>query len=224
MSYFNIVARTTEDTVVTEYEPVKTRSDSYQSEAELEREFIRLLCEQGYEYLPGRTPAQTSAAESMSPALHGLVLALMNQEAGSFTPTDRELVWEGLYNMLSLYGQLDWRGEAAEDTLLLPAETVNDYAAALNTSLEGLGALPASLEDRLTFEPGKNAFRAVCGEDGLSQIQVDSQEKTAEGLLLTGALVYLPDGSDLVRFQALLQPRDNMLGCAIVELTIFEHG
>jgi len=51
MSYFNIVARTTENTVVTEYEPVKTRSDSYQSEAALEKEFIRLLCEQGYEYL-----------------------------------------------------------------------------------------------------------------------------------------------------------------------------
>ena len=52
MSYFNIVAQTTENTVVTEYEPVKTRSDSYQSEAALEKEFIRLLCEQGYEYLP----------------------------------------------------------------------------------------------------------------------------------------------------------------------------
>ena len=51
MPYFNIVAQTNENTVVTEYEPVKTRSDSYQSEAELEKEFIRLLCEQGYEYL-----------------------------------------------------------------------------------------------------------------------------------------------------------------------------
>lgn len=51
MPYFNIVAATTENTVVTEYEPVKIRSDSYQSEATLEREFIRLLCEQGYEYL-----------------------------------------------------------------------------------------------------------------------------------------------------------------------------
>lgn len=51
MSYFNIVAETNENTVVTEYEPVKKRSDAYQSEAELEREFIRLLCEQGYEYL-----------------------------------------------------------------------------------------------------------------------------------------------------------------------------
>lgn len=51
MSYFNIVAQTTENTVVTEYEPAKARSDSYQSEAALETEFIKLLCEQGYEYL-----------------------------------------------------------------------------------------------------------------------------------------------------------------------------
>ncbi len=52
MPYFNIVAATTENTVITEYEPVKARSDSYQSEAELEKEFIRMLCEQGYTYLP----------------------------------------------------------------------------------------------------------------------------------------------------------------------------
>ena len=52
MSYFNIVAQTTENTVVTEYTPVKARSDSYQSEAELENEFIHMLKEQGYEYLP----------------------------------------------------------------------------------------------------------------------------------------------------------------------------
>nr|WP_257875413.1 type I restriction endonuclease [Helicobacter sp. 12S02232-10] len=51
MPYFNIVAETSENTVVTEYEPVKKRSDSYQSEMELEKEFIALLCGQGYEYL-----------------------------------------------------------------------------------------------------------------------------------------------------------------------------
>ena len=51
MPYFNIVAETTESTVITEYEPVPRRSDSYQSEAELEKEFIRLLTEQGYTYL-----------------------------------------------------------------------------------------------------------------------------------------------------------------------------
>ena len=51
VSYFNIVAETNENTVVTEYEPVKKRSEAYQSEAELEKEFIKMLCEQGYEYL-----------------------------------------------------------------------------------------------------------------------------------------------------------------------------
>lgn len=52
MPYFNIVAETNENTVVTEYEPVTARPDTYQSEAELEKEFINLLCQQGYEYLP----------------------------------------------------------------------------------------------------------------------------------------------------------------------------
>lgn len=51
MSTYNIVAETTENTVVTSYEPVKNRSDSYQSETALEREFISLLTQQGYEYL-----------------------------------------------------------------------------------------------------------------------------------------------------------------------------
>ncbi len=52
MSYFNIVAQSSESTVVTEYKPQAKRSEAYQSEAELEREFIRLLGELGYEYLP----------------------------------------------------------------------------------------------------------------------------------------------------------------------------
>lgn len=55
MAYFNIVAATTESTVVGEYEPKATRSDAYQSEAELERALIRLLTTQGYEYLPIHT-------------------------------------------------------------------------------------------------------------------------------------------------------------------------
>ena len=61
MSYFNIVAQTNENTVVTEYESATKRSDAYQSEAELEREFIRLLTEQGYEYLHIHTEAELIA-------------------------------------------------------------------------------------------------------------------------------------------------------------------
>ena len=51
MPYFNIVAQSSESTVVTEYKPQSKRSEAYQSEADLEKEFIRLLCELGYERL-----------------------------------------------------------------------------------------------------------------------------------------------------------------------------
>ena len=51
MPYFNIVAQSNENTVVTEYKPVVKKAEAYQSEAELEKEFIHLLEEQGYEYL-----------------------------------------------------------------------------------------------------------------------------------------------------------------------------
>ena len=51
MNKYNIVMEMNNSTVVTEYEPLKNRSDAYQSEAALENEFIKMLTEQGYEYL-----------------------------------------------------------------------------------------------------------------------------------------------------------------------------
>ncbi|WP_086304805.1 type I restriction endonuclease subunit R [Campylobacter devanensis] len=51
MNNYNVIMEMTNATVVAEYEPLKKKSDSYQSEAALENEFIKMLSEQGYEYL-----------------------------------------------------------------------------------------------------------------------------------------------------------------------------
>ena len=51
MTYFNIVSESEESTVVAEYQPQTVRSEAYQSEAELEKEFVHLLQGQGYEYI-----------------------------------------------------------------------------------------------------------------------------------------------------------------------------
>ncbi len=51
MSLYNMVASTNENTVVAEYIPEYSPSGSYQSEFQLEQEFIRLLQTQGYGYL-----------------------------------------------------------------------------------------------------------------------------------------------------------------------------
>ena len=62
MSIYNIVASTDEATVVAEYAAeYNVRPEKYQSEAELEREFIRQLTSQGYEYISVRNEAALKA-------------------------------------------------------------------------------------------------------------------------------------------------------------------
>ena len=52
MTQYNIIAENEEYTVVSEYETVYGAPDQYQSEAALEKDFVKTLTEQGYEYLP----------------------------------------------------------------------------------------------------------------------------------------------------------------------------
>ena len=85
MPYFNIVAETSENTVVTEYEPVKSRSTTYQSEAALEKEFIHMLTEQGYEYLQIHTEKDLISN-----------LRLQLERLNSYQFTDSE--WERFFN------------------------------------------------------------------------------------------------------------------------------
>ena len=61
MSGLALVAETEKYTVVGRYEPEKQNSLLYESEAALERRFIALLCEQGYEYLNFHTEAELIA-------------------------------------------------------------------------------------------------------------------------------------------------------------------
>ena len=52
MTQYNIIAENEEYTVVSEYRAEYGKPDKYQSEAALEKDFIKTLTEQGYEYLP----------------------------------------------------------------------------------------------------------------------------------------------------------------------------
>ena len=78
-------------------------------------------------YIPGEAPAQ-SDIYFMAPALHAVLLAMENQDAVSFTTEDPVMSWEMLYNLLSMYGQLDDRANYDGDMLVLPAETVMDFS------------------------------------------------------------------------------------------------
>lgn len=174
---------------------------------------------QAQDYLPGDVPAETDAAESMSPALHALVLAMVNHDVKRFDFSDRDLTWEGLYNMLSLYGQMDTRSITEQGELFLPEETVMDYAAVLAVDLDALGDPPAAIRDRLNYDNVSDSYVVVCGTDNLARIRVDSLTASGGSYVLTGALVYEVENEVLVRFQATLQPQDNMFGFVVSGLT-----
>lgn len=170
---------------------------------------------QGFEFVPGTVPAQTSSWESMTPAIHAALLAMLNQDVQSFSPADNALAWESLYNMLSLYGQMDDRAEYRDDLLVLPSETVSDFAAALLGSFPA-DPIPDDLADRLTYDADSDCYLVACGSDALCELKLDADE----GGTTTGALVYLVDGTDLVFFHASLVPQDNMFGCSLTALEL----
>lgn len=175
---------------------------------------------QGTQYVPGAVPAGTGMAEAMTPALHGVVLAMLNRNTSVFDPGDSDLAWESLYNMLSLYGQMDSRALEENEALTVPVETAADYSAALNLSLHKLGSCPASLADRLHYNKAEGVYTLACGSDDLAQLRLFDVQPLREGVQVSGALVYLVDGVELARFQAEIQPQDTMFGCAITALTL----
>lgn len=96
---YNIVAEAPESTVVAEFTPAKIRSDSYQSEADLEKAFIRQLTEQGYEYLPIHSEAELVAN-----------LRRQLEALNDYTFSDRE--WTSLF-----------KTQLASDTLSIEEKT-----------------------------------------------------------------------------------------------------
>lgn len=171
-------------------------------------------------YTHGEAPAEINALESMTPAIHGMVLSVLSQESGRFDLTDSVQSWEALYNMLSLYGQMDDRSDYVGEELLLPAEAVVDFSAALTADFSALGELPAELSDRMVYDAQHDGYLLTCGSDDLAQIHLDAVQSSGGSLTVSGALTYLVDGEDLARFEATLQPADNLFGYIITGLEL----
>ncbi|MBR4027010.1 MAG: type I site-specific deoxyribonuclease, HsdR, partial [Lachnospiraceae bacterium] len=84
MQSYNVVLRTDEATVVSEYNPEKQNRKQYQSEAELEDAMIKQLQAQGYEYLELHT------SKEMVDNFRNCM-----QELNSYTFTDSE--WDRFF-------------------------------------------------------------------------------------------------------------------------------
>ena len=169
-------------------------------------------------FVPGSIPAETGAVESMTPALHAGLLTLLH--LGDDALTGDAGRWETVYNMLSLYGQLDERADSGDGLLTVPAETVLDFSAALPGGPVYLNTLPEDLADRMTYLADQDSFQVVCGDDNLAEIQLSGSTVEQGKLVLSGRLVYSVDASVLTGFQAVLQPTDSLFGYQIETLAL----
>ena len=177
------------------------------------------LSEVSVEEVHGNVPAQSDAAQSMYPAIHALVMA-MTENHLDYDPEDPEFLWTSLYYMLSLYGQMDERAELTDDTLILPGEVVQDYASALYPDVSTLPEIPSPISERISYRAADHTYRLARGDEGLSQVTVDSPVYQDSGtVVVDGALKSSDDGSTLRAFQVTLLPRDCMFGYIITDLT-----
>ena len=170
-------------------------------------------------YTPGEAPARDCAA-AMSPAIHAVLLAMQNQEQSSLTAGNATLSWEMLYNLLSMYGQMDSRAWFEEDVRVLPGEAVQDYSAAILPAPLSPAELPEELSDRMVYDPDFDEFRLYCGSDDLSQVVIDQCVEYSDAVSVSGRLVYLAEEETLLSFSAELALRDNMFGYTLTQLTI----
>ena len=167
----------------------------------------------------GSAPAQADASQSMYPAVHALVMA-MTENHLDYDPEDPEFLWTSLYYMLSLYGEMDERSELTDDTLILPSEMVQDYAAALYPDVATLPEIPAPISERISYHASDGTYRLARGDEGLSQVTVEPPIYLSSGaVVMNGALKSLEDGSTLRDFQVTLAARDSMFGYIITDLT-----
>lgn len=172
------------------------------------------------EEVHGNVPAQSTAAQAMTPAIHALVLS-MTENHLDYDPSDSEFLWTSLYYMLSLYGQMDERAEFTDDVMILPSEMVRDYAAALYPDVAQLPDIPAPISQRIAYFPAEDSYHLARGDEGLIQVVVDNSQNQDNGqVLLSGRMTALEDGSTLYTFQATLSPRDTMFGFIVDSLTI----
>ena len=82
---YNIIAENENYTIVSDYQAISRKSDKYQTEAQLEKELIKTLTEQGYEYL---------AIHKEQDLVENLRVQL--QKLNNYTFTDSE--WERFFN------------------------------------------------------------------------------------------------------------------------------
>lgn len=168
----------------------------------------------------GSVPADSALLDGIQLPIHALVLSMTEHEQ-RYDIQSPDFVWTGLYYALSMYGQTDDRTQLTQDALLLPSESVNDFARALFAQLEALPPIPAQLTDFVSYEATTDTYRLSLGDFAQTQTLLGELTTLADGFfVLDGSLNALEDGAPLCSFRVTLLENDTMFGFSIVDVSL----
>ena len=139
---------------------------------------------------------------------------------GVFSKEPADVASLAYYGLFALQHRGQESAELTDDTLILPSEMVQDYAAALYPQVEQLPGIPAPISQRIRYQASDDSYHLARGDEGLAEVVLQTPITLASGaVVLTGQLNSLEDGSLLRDFQVTLSPRDSMFGYVITDLT-----
>lgn len=175
--------------------------------------------EQDMIFPAGSVPADSALLDGIQLPIHALVLSMLEHEE-SYDIQSPSFVWTGLYYALSMYGQADDRAQLTQEALLLPSESVHDFARALFARLESLPAIPAQLTDFVRYEPATDTYQLALG-DFAETVLLLGEPIPQEGgsFILDGTLTALEDSSPLCSFRITLLENDTMFGFSILDVS-----
>jgi len=168
-------------------------------------------------YQPGNVPADGRELDAIQLPITALVMAMVERDL-TYDGTSEVFIWNALYYMLGMYGQVDSRADVTGDILTVPAETVQDYMAALFGYAE-IPEVPAALAQNVKDQEGE--YLLTLGDFGQSETRLGTLERSEDGCYcLPGEMVDPSDGSVLCQFEVTVARSENMFGFSILDLVI----
>ncbi len=169
----------------------------------------------------GSVPADSALLDGIQLPIHALVLSMTEHEQ-CYNIQSPDFVWNGLYYALSMYGQADDRAQLTQEALLLPSESVHDFARALFAQLEDLPPIPAQLTDFVSYENTTDTYHLSLGDFAQTQTQLGELLPQADGSsILDGSLTALEDNTPLCSFRITLLENDTMFGFSILDVSLY---
>ncbi len=170
-------------------------------------------------YWSGSFPAERDRTDGISLPLTALALSMLEHSA-AYTPDDNHFVWLALYYVLSLCGQDDERAELVGDTLLLPAECVQDFHAALFLPRR-LPPVPTQAADRIRYSSKDDQYSLAVGDMALVEPHLTTPVSMGDKLVSLSGTLTEPDSGDVVcTFHAVLTENDSMFGFSVVDFAL----